>query len=596
MTSLAANDVPAPPNGEERGGSVSKVENPFDDRDEENARKAKRKLEKLAKKKENAARYKERMIREHQPGLAAGNEERGNLSHTDAKIESCPQLPSEDDEGNVEYKWKLVNPTEERLQQLITQLNFRLGEGGNEAIYEIGVEDDGTPLGLSDEDLESSLLTLERMCKALDCDHKVLHVREGKNSGNKCAEVMIRRVYSSCGDASGANSKAELSSEKVEVRIATIGNVDSGKSTILGVLTKGQLDNGRGSARSLVFRHRHEIESGRTSSVSQQVMGFSATGEITNYAPGIARPATQEEAVRNSSKMVTFIDLAGHEHYLKTTIFGMTGALPDYGMLLLGANMGVQRMTKEHLGIALALNLPFFLVVTKIDIAPKHIMKQTMKKMRTILKSNNVQKLPFRIRNMGDVMSAVKNIQGGRVVPVFRVSNVTGEGLDLLKSFLNLLPGLRNVQSTRQIPAEFFIDDHFTVPGVGTVVAGTLYSGRVSVGDELLLGPDFQGAWKRVLVKSIHCKQLPVRRVAAGQSASFALKLLGDKSSNRVERSSLRKGMVMAAAELQPRAAKEFEAEVLILHHPTTIKENYQVSIWTEPWCPFQIFRWPCNH
>ena len=74
-------------------------------------------------------------------------------------METCPKLPHEDDEGNVEYKWKLVRPTEERLQQLITQLHFRLGEGGNEAIYEIGVEDDGTPRGLSDDDLDCSLQT-----------------------------------------------------------------------------------------------------------------------------------------------------------------------------------------------------------------------------------------------------------------------------------------------------------------------------------------------------------------------------------------------------------------------------------------------------
>ncbi len=553
---------------------------PFDDKDEEADRRAKRKAEKQRRRKNNTlAQYQERQ-RETAAGAAArtsAEEKRQSSTAADAKMETCPKLPHEDDEGNVEYKWKLVRPTEERLQQLITQLHFRLGEGGNEAIYEIGVEDDGTPRGLSDDDLDCSLQTLERMCKALECDSKVLRIREGADAGNKCAEVMIRRVYSSTGDAAGSTGST-LNSEKVEVRVAVIGNVDSGKSTLVGVLTKGQLDNGRGSSRSLVFRHRHEIESGRTSSVSQQVMGFSATGEITNYVKGISRPATQQEVVRNSSKMLTFIDLAGHEHYLKTTIFGMTGALPDYGMLMLGANMGVQRMTKEHLGIALALNLPFFLVVTKIDIAPAHILKQTMKKMRGILKSRNVGKLPFRVKNMGDVLSVVKSIHGGRVVPVFRVSNVTGEGLDLLKAFLNLLPGLRNVQSTRQTPAEFFVDDHFTVPGVGTVVAGTLYSGRISAGDELLLGPDFQGAWKRVLVKSIHCKQLPVRRIAAGQSGSFALKLLGDKSGNRVERSSLRKGMVLVAPELEPRAVKEFEAEVLILHHPTTIKENYQVS------------------
>ena len=53
--------------------------------------------------------------------------------------------------------------------------------------------------------------------------------------------------------------------------------------------------------------------------------------------------------------MITFIDLAGHEKYLKTTVFGMTGHAPDFGMLMVGANAGIIGMTKEHLGLALAL-------------------------------------------------------------------------------------------------------------------------------------------------------------------------------------------------------------------------------------------------
>ena len=59
-----------------------------------------------------------------------------------------------------------------------------------------------------------------------------------------------------------------------------------------------------------------------------------------------------------SSKVITFIDLAGHEKYLKTTVFGMTGHAPDFGMLMVGANAGVVGMTKEHLGLALALSVP----------------------------------------------------------------------------------------------------------------------------------------------------------------------------------------------------------------------------------------------
>jgi GTPase len=43
---------------------------------------------------------------------------------------------------------------------------------------------------------------------------------------------------------------------------------------------------------------------------------------------------------------VTFIDLAGHEKYLKTTVFGLTGHAPDYVMLIIGANAGIIGMTK----------------------------------------------------------------------------------------------------------------------------------------------------------------------------------------------------------------------------------------------------------
>jgi GTPase len=45
--------------------------------------------------------------------------------------------------------------------------------------------------------------------------------------------------------------------------------------------------------------------------------------------------------------------------------------LPDFAMLLVGANMGVQLMTKEHISIACALQIPIVVVLTKVDIAPQ---------------------------------------------------------------------------------------------------------------------------------------------------------------------------------------------------------------------------------
>lgn len=62
--------------------------------------------------------------------------------------------------------------------------------------------------------------------------------------------------------------------------MAVVGNVDAGKSTLLGVLTHGELDNGRGHARQKLFRHKHEMESGRTSSVGNDILGFDGEGMI----------------------------------------------------------------------------------------------------------------------------------------------------------------------------------------------------------------------------------------------------------------------------------------------------------------------------
>ena len=64
-----------------------------------------------------------------------------------------------------------------------------------------------------------------------------------------------------------------------DVTVAVVGNVDSGKSTLVGVLTKGGLDDGRGLARAKVFNFSHEAANGHTSSIAQEIMGFSAEGE-----------------------------------------------------------------------------------------------------------------------------------------------------------------------------------------------------------------------------------------------------------------------------------------------------------------------------
>jgi len=74
-----------------------------------------------------------------------------------------PKLVPELQQGNVEYKLKLISPSPARFARLVTQLKWRLLEGGGQSYYELGVTDDGLLIGLSRAHLEQSLETLEMM-------------------------------------------------------------------------------------------------------------------------------------------------------------------------------------------------------------------------------------------------------------------------------------------------------------------------------------------------------------------------------------------------------------------------------------------------
>lgn len=82
--------------------------------------------------------------------------------------------------------------------------------------------------------------------------------------------------------------------------------------------------------------------------------------------------------MKDSSKIVNFLDLCGHEKYLKTTMYGLVSLVPDYNLLAIGSNMGVARMTREHLGLTLALKIPFMITLTKVDLSPPQIIQQTL--------------------------------------------------------------------------------------------------------------------------------------------------------------------------------------------------------------------------
>lgn len=484
-----------------------------------------------------------------------------------------------DDQPRVKLKDLLLGTADDSHAQLAALISARVKEGHGESLFDIGTEDNGDSQVLAKGDWDTALTRVTKICEEAKLDFRMLitynvpdsgvNVETDAKSGKSCSgKMMIRRRPVEVDDT-------------IETRIAVVGNVDAGKSTLLGVLVKGGLDDGRGKARVNLFRHKHEIESGRTSSVGMEIMGFDTKGDVVVSAvPG--RKLSWEEIGKRSAKVITFTDLAGHERYLRTTVFGLLSSEPNYCLLMVAANNGLIGMSKEHLGIALALNVPVMVIITKIDICPPQILQQTITQLTKILKSPGARKIPIFIKNREDCINTATQFVSQRICPVFQVSNVTGESLDLVREFLNILPhhGKYDVDA----PFEFHINDTFSVPFVGTVVSGVVKSGVVHAGDTVLVGPDSLGQFTTTTIRSIERKRITVPVTSAGQSASFALR--------RVRRKDVRKGMVVLLAKsdsnpnapiFQPQVHREFVAEVLILSHATTIRTRYQAMLHVGP-------------
>ncbi|KAF2000863.1 hypothetical protein P154DRAFT_563028 [Amniculicola lignicola CBS 123094] len=486
---------------------------------------------------------------------------------------------SDDTSSHIRLKTLLLDPAEENVAALAEHVRGRLDEGHGETLFDLGLEDSGESMNFSEEEWAGALARLTDACEVVKADYKMLMTRNvggdvevgpvnAKEKG-LCGKMILRRRPESVDDV-------------IETRIAVVGNVDAGKSTMLGVLVKGGLDDGRGKARVNLFRHKHEIESGRTSSVGMEIMGFDSKGEIivSNVA---GRKLTWEEIGRRSAKVISFTDLAGHEKYLRTTVFGLLSCEPNYCLLMVAANNGLVGMSKEHLGIALALNVPVMVVITKIDICPPQILEQTISQLTKILKSPGARKIPIFIKNREECVNTATQFVSRRICPIFQVSNVTGANLDLVRTFLNILPHHGNYNA--DAPLEFHINDTFSVPFVGTVVSGVVKSGVIHTGDTILVGPDSLGQFTTTKVRSIERKRIQVPGCSAGQSASLALR--------NVRRKDVRKGMVVlhkpdkpdpvTGTVAPPKVYREFVAEVLILSHATTIKTKYQAMLHVGP-------------
>ena len=250
---------------------------------------------------------------------------------------------------------------------------------------------------------------------------------------------------------------------------------------------------------------------------------------------------------------------------------GMFGSQPDYSIVMVAGNKGIGPMAREHILLCLMLHVPFLVVLSKIDLSPTQN-KETLVSLRKLLKAPGVTKTPMVVHDDSDLPVCIQHTKTGSVVPIVKVSFKTGEGVKLLIKLLNCLPPRTNYGKLSKKPVEMSVKESFHVKGTGTVIHGLLTQGTLCVGEKVLVGPTGTGSFMSTRIRSLHCKRVLVQEITAGKHACINVVL---------DRSKIKRGMMVISADNPPKSIWEFKAHLYILknRHHTTIRLGYEPVI-----------------
>jgi selenocysteine-specific elongation factor len=228
-----------------------------------------------------------------------------------------------------------------------------------------------------------------------------------------------------------------------------------------------------------------------------------------------------------TGQLLGIVDVPGHERFVRHMVAGATGM--DLVALVIAADEGVMPQTREHLEICQLLRVKEGLVVlTKVDLVEPDWLELVEEEIREALTGTFLEG-----------------------APIVRFSAVTGEGTEALLATLAELAARvppKPASGIFRLP----VDRVFTIKGFGTVVTGTVISGRLRVGEPVMVYPPMFKA----RVRSLQCHGTAVEEIQAGSRAAVNLQGL--------EKEELDRGMVVATpGSLTPTRVLDAVLEVL---------------------------------
>jgi elongation factor 1-alpha len=332
--------------------------------------------------------------------------------------------------------------------------------------------------------------------------------------------------------------------DKPHMNLAVIGHVDHGKSTLVGRL----LFETENVPEHVIEQYREEAEEKGKS-------GFEFAYVMDSLDEERERGVTIDIAHQEfdtDEYYFTIIDAPGHRDFVKNMITGASQA--DNAVLVVDVGDGVQPQTKEHVFLAKTLGIDELIIaVNKMDTVDydETDYNQTIEEIKELLKQ-------VQFSTDDTTFIPVSAFEGDNVA---EASDNTDwyDGPTLLTALNNLA----EPQEPTDLPLRLPIQDVYSISGIGTVPVGRLETGEMEPGDNVSFQPSDVGGE----VKTIEMHHEEVDYAGPGDNVGFNVRGVGQDD--------IRRGDVCGPASDPPTVAESFQAQIVVMQHPSVITAGY---------------------
>ena len=333
-------------------------------------------------------------------------------------------------------------------------------------------------------------------------------------------------------------------SDKPHQNLAIIGHVDHGKSTLVGRL----LYETGSVPEHVIEQHREEAE-------EKGKGGFEFAYVMDNLAEERERGVTIDIAHQEfdtDEYYFTIVDCPGHRDFVKNMITGASQA--DNAVLVVAADDGVAPQTREHVFLARTLGINELIIgINKMDLVDygEDSYKQVREEVNKLLKQvqfnpDDAKYIPISAFEGDNVAEASDNTDWY-------------DGETLLEA-LNALPV---PEPPTDAPLRLPIQDVYTISGIGTVPVGRVETGTIAPGNNVSFQPSDVGG--EVKTVEMHHEEVP--SAGPGDNVGFNVRGIG--------KDDIRRGDVCGPADDPPSVAETFQAQVVVMQHPSVITAGY---------------------